>query len=169
MSAVVPVPGRRVFDVVGRPTSRGVTWVWTRDDLDHATLERAYAQLAALFSEAAGPRRLLVYVGADRFVSVAGLRLLLEFGRRAGRCGGALAVVAPPRCLLRMLSCLELDEQLMVFDSVQHAASRSWTRPPTPLPGSILMTARRLLVPDTSGEKDGGGFGGSFLSPVPAD
>jgi anti-anti-sigma factor len=140
-----------VFDVVGQPTSRGVTWVWAREDLDRATVERAQAQLTRLFSDRAVPRRLLVYLGGDCFVDLSGLRLLLAVDERVRGCGGALAVVAPPHCLVRMLSCLGLEDRLLAFESVQHAASPGWTQPPPSRSISILGAARRPVYRERRG------------------
>jgi anti-anti-sigma regulatory factor len=121
-------PKPPVFDVIGRPTARGVTWAWAREDLDRASIDRARAQLAELYTDGRGPRQLLVYLGHDCFVDLGGLRLLLDLVGQARQHHGALAVVAPPPGLTRMLSRLELDEQLPVIDSAAHAASRRWTR-----------------------------------------
>ena len=151
MVALMPSEGPRVFDVIGQPTSRGVTWAWTREDLDRASAGRACAELEALFTEHVGPRRLLIYVGVDRFVGLAGLRVLLDVGGQARRRGGTLAVVAPPHCFNRMLSCLGLEEQLVVFDSVQDAASQGWTRPPLALRTAEPGHGRRSSCVRTAG------------------
>ena len=111
-----------VFEVVDGPSSGGVTCLRARADLDRASVERARAELARLFVPGPGPRRLLVHLGGDCFVDLAGLRLLREVAGQAQQGGGALAVVAPPRCLTRMLSCLELVAQLPVVDSVAPTA-----------------------------------------------
>jgi anti-anti-sigma factor len=125
---VIAEVGRRppVFDVVGRPTSQGVTWIWAQDDLDFASVGRARAQLAALFTAGACPYRLLVYLGAECFVDLRGLRLLLALAAEVQRCGGALAVVAPPHSLRKMISVLALQEELPMVDSVRQAAV--WAR-----------------------------------------
>jgi len=92
-----------VFEVVGRPTVEGVTWVRANPDLDIATATRARADLAGLFVDDRASGFVLVYRASERFVGVRGLRLLLE-GAEQVRCrGGDLVVVSPPRCLQRML------------------------------------------------------------------
>jgi anti-anti-sigma factor len=119
--------GRTVLHVVGRPTRTGPTWVWAQDDLDLATVPAARAKLDELFADATTPRFVLVYVGGERFVDVRGLRLLVETARRARRCGGDLAVVAPPRCLRLMVARFGLGDELFLAPDVRHAAR--WTRP----------------------------------------
>lgn len=131
----VGVPAGPVFDVVGHPTSRGVTWVWAQDDLETASLDRARADLALLFTGGVCPHRVLVYLGDERFVDLRGLRLLAGVAAEVRRCGGALAVVTPPHCLVRMVTCFGLEDQLPVLDSVREAVR--WARPRlAPAPGS---------------------------------
>ena len=116
-----------VFDVVGRPTARGVTWVWAQNDLDHTSVAQARRDLGGLFTPGSRAHRVLVYLGADRFVDLRGLRLLLELIAEVRRCGGDLAVVAPPDSLVRMTSCFSLnEEELLMVDSVRRAAR--WAR-----------------------------------------
>jgi anti-anti-sigma factor len=110
-----------VFDVVGRRASRGTTWAWAREDLDVASVGRARSELAALFDGGTGPRRLLVYLGADSFVDLRGLRLLLDLVAQVQRHGGAAAVVAPPHCLTQMVSLLALEERFPMIRSVRRA------------------------------------------------
>ncbi|HEX8520016.1 MAG TPA: STAS domain-containing protein [Pseudonocardia sp.] len=122
-------PGRPVFDLVGRPTSRGVTWAWVQDDLHAGSVGRARRDLRGLFAAGTAPHRVLVYLGPERFVDLGGLRLLLEIGGEVRRRGGALAVVAPPHGLTRMAACLALqEEELPMLDSVQEAARWARTR-----------------------------------------
>ena len=116
----------QVFDVVGRPTSWGVTWAWIREDLDSDSVERARSQLCLLFLTDGCPHRLLVHLGADCFVDLRGLRLLLETATEVRSGGGALAVVAPPRSLVRMAALFVLAEELPMVDSVDHAVE--WAR-----------------------------------------
>jgi anti-anti-sigma factor len=113
--------GRPVFDIVGRRRSQGTTWVWAREDLDVASVGRARAELAALFDRGTAPRRLLVYLGADSFVDLRGLRLLVDLVAQAQRYGGVAAVVAPPHCLTQMISLLAPEERLPMISSVRHA------------------------------------------------
>ena len=120
---------RPVFDVVGVPATAGSTWVWAREDLDHESVGRARVQLAALFDEEPGPRRLLVYLGGDCFVDLRGLRLLLDLAAQLRCRGGALVVVAPPLCLTEMLAVLDLEESLPMVGSVRRAAW--WARTST--------------------------------------
>ena len=112
---------RPVFDVVGRSTSRGTTWLWAREDLDAASTGRARIQLSSLFSRGTGPQRLLVYLGTDRFVDLRGLRLLLDLAAQTRRHGGVLTVVAPPRCLTATVSMLDLEETLPMVGSTRRA------------------------------------------------
>jgi anti-anti-sigma factor len=116
----------QVFHVVGRPTRTGPTWVWTRDDLDLATVSAARAELAALFAGDTTPRYVLLYLGVERFVDVRGLRLLVEAARWARHGGGDLAVVAPPRCLRRMVARLDLRDDLFLATDARHALR--WVR-----------------------------------------
>lgn len=67
-----------VFHVVGRPTRTGPTWVWINHDLDLASLPAARAELDALLLAPEPPRFMLVYLGAERFVDVRGMRLLVD-------------------------------------------------------------------------------------------
>ena len=133
---------RPVFDVVGGggPGRGGSRGGWAREDLDHESVGRARVQLAALFDEEPGPRRLLVYLGGDCFVDLRGLRLLLDLGAQLRCRGGALVVVAPPLCLTEMLAVLDLAEALIcqaleqgravpLVDSVRRAAW--WARTST--------------------------------------
>jgi hypothetical protein len=119
---------RSVFDIVGHPTPRGTTWAWAREDLDQASVGRARAELGALFTGQAGPRRLLVYLGTDCFVDLRGLRLLLDLAVEVRRHGGVLIVVAPPRCLTEMVTLLALEEELPTVTSVRRAGWRARTR-----------------------------------------
>src|SRR4051794_15094387 len=123
---VIPVRrrGGSVFEVVGRPTANGVTWVWAQDDLDMATEARARADLEVLFVGGAAPF-VLVYLGAERFVDVRGLRLLLETAGQVRRGGGDLMVVAPPRCLRRMIGVLDVGDRLPVVTTTRQAVWRA--------------------------------------------
>jgi len=138
-------PKPPVFDVIGRPTSRGVTWVWARTDLNRASIDRARAQLAELYTDGRGPGQLLVYLGHDCSVDVCGLRLLLDLAEQARQDHGTLTVVSPPPCLIRMLACLHLHQQLPVIESAAHAASRAWTRTRTRAPA---RSAPPVTCPD---------------------
>jgi anti-anti-sigma factor len=127
LGGVVPLRrrDRSVFEVVGRPTANGVTWVWARTDLDMATEARGRADLEHLFVGADPPRFVLVYLGAERFVDVRGLRLLLTTAAQVRRGGGVLTVVAPPFCLRRMVEVLDLGDRLPLVTSAQHAVRRA--------------------------------------------
>ncbi len=128
MSALTrPIPvDPTVFHVVGRPTRTGPTWAWAQHDLDMATEPAARAELETLFAGAAAPRFVLVYLGADRFVDVRGLRLLGRTAREARGRGGDLAVVAPPRCVRLMVARFGLADELFLAHDVQDAAR--WVR-----------------------------------------
>jgi anti-anti-sigma factor len=117
--------GGPVFEVIGRPTANGVTWVWAQNDLDMATEVRARADLGALLVGDTAPRFVLVYLGAERFVDVRGLRLLLETAGQVRHRGGHLTVVAPPVCLQRMIQVLDVGDQLPVVTTAWHAVWRA--------------------------------------------
>jgi anti-anti-sigma factor len=119
---------RPVFRIVGRPTSRGVTWVRAEDDLDTATVASARAQLCELLDGDAAPRCVLVYLGDECFVDVRGLRLLVGAVERMRGCGGHLAVVAPPYCVRRMAHRLDLGEDLPLMPTARHAVRWARTR-----------------------------------------
>jgi anti-anti-sigma factor len=114
------LPRRRPADA-HRPT-----WLWIQDDLDLATVRAARAELAALFAGATAPRSVLLYLGVERFVDVGGLRLLVETARRARDRGGDLAVVAPPRCLQRIVARFDLHDELFLAADARHASR--WVR-----------------------------------------
>lgn len=114
-----------VFEVVGRPTASGVTWVWARASLDRASEARARADLGGLLGGVGVPLVVLVYLGAERFVDVRGLRLLLELAGEVRDAGGSLAVVAPPRSLRTMLRVLDLGDQLPLVATTQEAVRRA--------------------------------------------
>lgn len=114
-----------VFDIVGRPT-RGVTWAWARDDLDLATVTTAERELTSFLAEAETPGCVLIYLGADRFVDLRGLRLLVGLGTRLRGVGGELAVVAPPRSLRLLIEVVGLDGELPLLPTARHA--RRWAR-----------------------------------------
>src|SRR4051794_40046491 len=112
-ASVLPIEtGSQVLHVVGRPTRSGPTWVWGQPDLDLATVGAAGVELAALLTDAAPPRFVLLYLGADRFVDVRGLRLIVRTARRARSLGGDLAVVAPPPSLRWMVDRFDLGDEL---------------------------------------------------------
>lgn len=114
-----------VFEVVGRPTAGGVTWVWARANLDRASEARAWADLGGLLDGVSVPLVVLVYLGAERFVDVRGLRLLLALAGKVRDAGGSLTVVVPPRCLRMMLHVLDLGDQLPVVTTTQEAVRRA--------------------------------------------
>jgi anti-anti-sigma factor len=122
-----------VFELVGRPMPGGVTWVWTRKDLDLATVEAGRRELATLLDPLRSPGNVLIYLGCDYFVDLRGLRLLAQTASRVRAQGGALAVVAPPPCLQRMVRLSHLDAELPLVTTARHAAwwarsTRSGTR-----------------------------------------
>jgi anti-anti-sigma factor len=114
--------GLPVFRIVGRPTPTGPTWVWAQDDLDLATVSAARTQLAGLFAGDAAPRCVLVYLGADCFVDLRGLRLLVDTATQTRCRGGHLAVVAPPYCVQWMADRFDLGDELPLVPTAQHAA-----------------------------------------------
>jgi anti-anti-sigma factor len=111
-----------VFEQVGRPTAGGVTWLWARADLDMATVAAARTELSALTAPARNPGNVLVYLGPDRFVDLRGLRLLVDTAWRVRARGGGLAVVAPPRCLVRLVRLARLDAELPLVATARQAA-----------------------------------------------
>jgi len=118
--------GHRVFDVVGRSTYVGPIWLWAQNDLDLATVPAARAELAGLLSGATEPPVVLVYLGAERFVDVRGLRLIVRTARRARGLGGDLAVVAPPPSLRWMVDRFDLGGELHLAGDARQAAR--WAR-----------------------------------------
>ncbi len=120
--------GNTVFHVVGRPTRTGSTWLWVQQELDLATVPVARAELDELFADATTPRFVLVYVGAEHFVDVRGLRLLVEAARRARSRRGDLAVVAPPRCLRLMVTRFGLGDELFLAHDARLATRWARTR-----------------------------------------
>ena len=114
--------GHRVFDVVGRSTYVGPIWLWAQNDLDLATVPAARTELAGLLSGATEPPVVLVYLGAERFVDVRGLRLLVTVARQARCRGGDLAVVAPPHCLRWMVDRFGLGDELFLAPDARSAA-----------------------------------------------
>jgi hypothetical protein len=126
-ASVVPITtGSEVLHIVGRPTRTGPTWVWAQQDLDLATIAVADAELATLLTDTAPPRFVLLYLGAERFVDVRGLRLILRTARRARSLGGDLAVVAPPHCLRWMVDRFDLGGEVHLVRDARQAAR--WAR-----------------------------------------
>ena len=115
-----------VFELVGRPTAGGITWVWVRQDLDMATVAAARGELSALLEPMCDPVTVLVYLGPERFVDLRGLRLLVRTAARVRSRGGALAIVAPPRCLRRMVQLGLLDAELPLITTARRAVR--WAR-----------------------------------------
>lgn len=120
--------GRPVFDLVGPVTPWGPTWAWVQEDIDFDSVGRARTQLWRMFAAEGCPHRLLVHLGAERFVDLRGMRLLLDVAAELARGGGALAVVAPPRCLTRMATVFALQQELPMVETVHGAASWARTR-----------------------------------------
>jgi len=118
-----------VCELVGRWSGRGATWAWTRQDLDMATAARARAELTGLLSGGVGPDRVLVHLGAERFVDLHGLRVLVDVAVLVRIHGGTLVVVAPPRCLTTMLTVTGLDAPFSLAATVRHATSTHTRRP----------------------------------------
>jgi anti-anti-sigma factor len=117
-----------VFDQVGRPTAGGPTWLWARADLDMATVASARRELAALVAPGRNPGNVLVYLGPERFVDLRGLRLLVQTAQRVRARGGDLAVVAPPRCLQRLVRLGRVDAELPLVATARQAAWWARTR-----------------------------------------
>jgi len=120
---------RPVFRFVGLSAQQGLTWAFAESDLDMESAPAAGAQLAELLAGDAGPRCLLVYLGAECFVDIRGLRLLVEVTRQMRGRGGDLAVVAPPYCLRHMVSRLGFGVELALLASAEHAVQWARTRP----------------------------------------
>jgi anti-anti-sigma factor len=101
-----------VVRVVGRPTPTGPILVRVRHDLDLATVPAARAEPAALLADRTTHPSVLLDLGAERFVDMRGLRLLVETARQVRRRGGDLTVVAAPQCLRSMVARLDLGDEL---------------------------------------------------------
>src|SRR6185312_16127602 len=115
------------FDVVGLSAPCGVGWVWARADLDIATVATARRELSSLLTTIGDAGTLLVYLGAECFVDLRGLRLLVEVAAQLRSRGGALAVVAPPHCLRQMVRLGELGAELPLLRTARHAATWAHT------------------------------------------
>jgi anti-anti-sigma factor len=115
-------PVATVFEQVGRPTADGVTWLWARTDLDLATVGRARTELSAVFTPRHDAGNVLVYLGQECFVDLRGLRLLVDVARQVRSLHGALAVVAPPRCLERLMQVGHVDVELPLIPTARQAA-----------------------------------------------
>ena len=68
-----------------------------------AAAPAARRELTALAAPADGPDRVLVHLGAECFVDLHGLRVLVDVGAQLQVRGGELAVAGPPRCLRIMI------------------------------------------------------------------
>jgi anti-anti-sigma factor len=111
-----------VFEQVGRPTPGGVTWLWVQADLDLATAAAARRELSALLPPERNPGIVLLHLGCERFVDLRGLSLLIDTARRVRLQGGALAVVAPPHSLVRLVRLGRVDAELPLFGTARAAA-----------------------------------------------
>ena len=120
--------GTPVLRVVGLPTRNGPTWVWVEQDLDLASAAAVHAELTALLTDVTAPGSVLVYLGAECFVDVRGMRLLVDAARQARRRGGDLAVVAPPPCLRRMVTRVGVGDELVLIADTREAARWARTR-----------------------------------------
>ena len=100
--------------------------VWRLHIVDVAGVSRARVELAGFLTGA--PRRILVYVGADRVVDRCGARLLHHLAMTVRRGGGDLAVVAPSASLRTAVGALGLDGELPMLDSVERATRWARTR-----------------------------------------
>jgi anti-anti-sigma factor len=127
-SRFLPRPGSAVFEQVGRPTAGGVTWLWAQADLDLATVASARRELSALVAPGRSPGNVLVYLGPDRFVDLRGLRLLVDAAHRVRAQDGALAVVAPPPSLRRLVQLGRVDTELPLIATARQAAWWARTR-----------------------------------------
>jgi anti-anti-sigma factor len=125
-----PQPAEPVFERVGLPTAGGVTWLWARRDLDMATVATARRELSALLEPVFGPCTVLVYLGHECFVDIRGLRLLVDTAAEVRRRGGALGVVAPPRCLRRLVQLALLDAALPLIPTARQAVGWAHTHGP---------------------------------------
>ncbi len=116
-----------MFEQVGLPTAGGVIWLWARADLDLATLAGARRELSALIA-GGNPGTVLVYLGSERFVDLRGLQLLVDTARGIRSRGGALAVVAPPRSLRRLVQLGLLGSELPLVPTAREAVRWARTR-----------------------------------------
>jgi anti-anti-sigma factor len=80
-----------------------IAWIWLRRDLDLATVESARSELASVLDGPPAPRRVAVYLGAERFVDLRGVLMLVQTAGRARTRGGALVVVAPSPTVRRIV------------------------------------------------------------------
>ena len=117
---VFPVAGP-VFDLVGRSNSHGLMWAWLRSDLDLASAQGARAELTGLLDGGEPPDFVLVYVGADRFVDLRGLRVLVEVAVSMRDSGGELVLVAPPHSLRTIVQLTGVGAMLPMVATPWHA------------------------------------------------
>ena len=103
-----------------------MTWLWARGDLDLATVASARRELATVLPPGHNPGNVLVYLGHERFVDLRGLRLLVDTTRRVRSRDGALAVVAPPPSLRRLVRLSQVDTELLLIATARQAAR--WAR-----------------------------------------
>lgn len=115
-----------VFHILERPPHSGITWVWTCADLDMASVPDGTAQLSRFLDQVTDLGYLLVYVGADRFVDLRGLRLLLTVTAQVRGLGGEAAVVAPPASLRRMIRVIGPRNELLLWPDAAQAVR--WAR-----------------------------------------
>ena len=120
-----------VFEIVGDAAPRGITWAWARQDLDTVTAKAARAELNGLFAGPDDPDHLLVHLGAECFVDLRGLRVLVDVAARIRRSGGVVVVVAPPHCVRAMVGLFHLDRELPLAATAQDAVR--WVRTRTPV------------------------------------
>jgi anti-anti-sigma factor len=80
-------------------------------DLDVAVEQQARAELRAICG-LDGVRAVRLFLGDAVFVDARGLDVLLDASAGARRHGRRLTIVAPPRCLIRMIDALELHTRL---------------------------------------------------------
>jgi len=113
--------GFAVFDQIGRPAPDAVTWLWARTDLDLATVARARRDLSAVVRPGRNPGSVLVYLGHECFVDLRGLRLLVDTARQVRFLDGALAVVAPPHCLERLMQVGQAHTELPLVSTARQA------------------------------------------------
>lgn len=105
----------------------GVRVLMVRGELDHWSGARLEERLIAL--AAAGHSRIVLDVGGLRFCDAGGIGILVRGHSRARAQDGWLRLACPTRRVRHVLTLVELNGVLPIFDSVADATAG---RPPSP-------------------------------------
>jgi anti-anti-sigma regulatory factor len=81
-------------------------------DLDAYSEAAARAELLAICGPGGTADWVLIELGAETFVGLRGFAALLHAATWAQECGRRLLIIAPPRCLTRLLDVLRMHDRL---------------------------------------------------------